>query len=246
VSVVIVFLVVVIGFSLWWLTQQRVLSRPWLEVGPDPAGGPEDITTPAPKLALAVFLAVVGALFALFASAYFMRMEFVDWRPMPVPRLLWLNTAILVLASVLLQCALVASRHRDVGTARLGLAAGGVATLGFLAGQLAAWRALEASGYIVTGNPANSFFYLLTGLHGLHLVGGLVALAVTLPLAWQPAPQHLGRDPEATPARAGRLTLRLELCAMYWHFLLLVWLGLLALFTGWAAGLVVLCRQILT
>jgi cytochrome c oxidase subunit III len=244
VSVVIVFLVVVIGFSLWWLTQQRVLSRPWLEVGPDPVGGPEDMGLPTEKIALGIFLAVVGALFALFASAYFMRMEYLDWRPMPVPRLLWLNTALLVLASVLLQCAVVAWRRGDVATMRLGLAAGGVATFGFLAGQLAAWRLLEASGFVVAGNPANSFFYLLTGLHGLHLVGGLVALAATLPLAWQPEPAELGPDPDA--ARATRLGLRLELCAMYWHFLLLVWLGLLGLFTGWAARFVILCRQILT
>jgi cytochrome c oxidase subunit 3 len=244
VSVVIVFLLVVIGFSLWWLTQQRVLTRPWLEVGPDPIGGPDDMGLPTEKIALGVFLAVVGALFALFASAYIMRTEFVDWRAMPVPRLVWLNTALLVLASVLLQCALVACRRGDAATMRLGLAAGAVATVGFLGGQLAAWRALEASGFLVTGNPSNSFFYLLTGLHGLHLVGGLVALAATLPLAWGPA--EFGATPDAPPARLARLRLRLELCAMYWHFLLFVWLGLLGLFTGWAAEFVVICRQILT
>jgi cytochrome c oxidase subunit 3 len=240
VSVVLVFLLVVIGFSLWWLTQQRVLSRPWLEVGPDPAGGPQEIGIPTPKLALGVFLAVVGALFALFASAYIMRTEFVDWRPMPVPRIVWLNTLLLVLASVLLQCALVACRRGDAATLRLGLVAGTVATLGFLAGQLAAWRELEASGFLVGGNPSNSFFYVLTGLHGLHLVGGLVALGLTVPLAWQPATVEPG--PEAPPP----LRLRLELCAMYWHFLLLVWFGLLVLFTGWAAQFVAVCRALLT
>ena len=81
------------------------MSKPWLEVGPDPIGGPGAGGMPTEKIALGVFLAVVGALFALFASAYFMRMEFVDWRPMPVPRIVWLNTGLLVLASIALQCA---------------------------------------------------------------------------------------------------------------------------------------------
>ena len=234
VSVVLVFLVVVIGFGLWWLGQQRVLSKPWLEVGPDPIGGPEDIGMPTAKLALGVLLAVVGALFALFASAYFMRMEFVDWRALPVPRIVWLNTALLGLASVLLHCALVAARHGDAATLRLGLGAGLVATVGFLAGQLAAWAELTAGGFVLTSGPASSFFYLLTGLHGLHILGGVAALAATLPLA-RPA----GRDRR-------RLVLRLELVATYWHFLLLVWVGLLLLFTGWAAQFVAICRQILT
>lgn len=233
-SVVLVFILVVIGFSLWWLAQQRITSKPWLEVGPDPIGGPEGMGLPTPKIALGIFLAVVGALFALFASAYFMRMEFVDWQAMPLPRLVWLNTGLLVLASVLLQCALVAARRGDAATMRLGLGVGTVATLGFLAGQLAAWRELGASGFGLGGNPANSFFYMLTAMHALHILGGLVALARTMPLAW------------SDEAADDRLALRIELCATYWHFLLLVWLGLLTLFAGWAAEFIAICRQLLT
>ena len=75
----------------------------------------------------------------------------------------------------------------------------------------------------MTGNPANSFFYLLTGLHGLHILGGLVALARAVPAAWG------ARRPGAGSGSA------LELCVAYWHFLLFVWLCLLVLFTGWAA-----------
>ncbi len=234
-SVVLVFVVVLLGFAGWWLVQQRVTSKPWLEVGPDPIGGPDRSMPPTEKIALGVFLAVVGALFALFASAYFMRMEFVDWRTMPLPRIVWLNTVLLVLASILLQCALVAARQGDGATVRLSISAGGLATIGFLAGQLSAWRDLGAGGFLVAGNPANSFFYLLTGLHGLHIVGGLVALAWVIPLVWAPG----GRA-------AARLAPRLELCATYWHFLLLIWFGLLVLFSGYAASVVAICRQILS
>lgn len=232
-SVILVFLLVVLGFAGWWLAHQRLMSKPWLEVGPDPVGGSGRTGLPTEKIALAIFLAVVGALFALLASAYFMRMEFADWRPMPLPRIVWLNTGTLVIASIALECALAADRQGDVPTLRLSLGTGSVATLAFLAGQLVAWRDLAAGGYLVTGSPANSFFYLLTGLHGLHILGGLVALARATPAAWGAG------DP-------GRLRLRLELCVAYWHFLLFVWLGLLVLFTGWAADLVALCGGLFT
>jgi cytochrome c oxidase subunit 3 len=74
---------------------------------------------------------------------------------------------------------------------------------------------------------------MLTALHGLHILGGLVALARAAPAAWG-----------AGDAR--RLRLRLELCVAYWHFLLFVWLGLLVLFAGWATDFIDICRQLLT
>ena len=232
-SVILVFILVVIGFSAWWLSQQRLMSKPWLEVGPDPIGGPGRGGMATEKIALGIFLAVVGALFALFASAYFMRMEFVDWRPMPVPRILWLNTGMLLLASIALECARSATRQGDIDTVRLSLATAAVATLGFLGGQLTAWRELWASGFFMTGNPSNSFFYVLTGLHGLHILGGLVALARAAPGAW-----GIGKPED--------LRLRLDLCAMYWHFLLLVWLGLIMVLTGRVNELIDICRALLS
>jgi cytochrome c oxidase subunit 3 len=150
-----------------------------------------------------------------------------------VPRIVWLNTGMLVLASIALECARSAMRQGDMETLRLSLATAAVATLGFLGGQLVAWRELTASGYLVTGNPSNSFFYVLTGLHGLHIIGGLVALGRALPGAW-----GVGR-PEF-------LRLRIELCTTYWHFLLLVWLGLLFVLTGGANDLIDICRALLS
>jgi cytochrome c oxidase subunit 3 len=229
-SVVVVFLLVIAGIAGWWLSRQRIFSKPWLETGP---GEPLPVGMPTEKIALGVFLAVVGALFALFASAYFMRMELADWRPLPVPRLLWINTALLVLSSVELQVALTAARERDLPTVRLALVAGGVAAAGFLAGQLLVWRELVAGGFVAAANPANGFFYLLTGMHGLHIVGGLVALA------WTTAAAFAGTRPE-------RLGLRVELCAMYWHFLLFIWIALFVLLAGWATGFIDICRQLLS
>jgi cytochrome c oxidase subunit 3 len=188
---------------------------------------------PPAKIGLGVFLAVVGSLFALFISAYSMRMTMVDWRSLPVPRLLWFNTGVLVLSSVALQWAHVAARRNDMDGVIVGLCAGGASAITFLVGQLLAWRQLSVAGYFVASNPANSFFYLITAAHGLHLMGGLVALGRTTAKVWR---------------GVGMVQVRLsvELCAIYWHFLLLVWLVLLGLLTGWTDDFVDICRQLLT
>ncbi|MCV0396623.1 MAG: cytochrome c oxidase subunit 3 [Rhizobiaceae bacterium] len=231
-SVIVVFLLVLACLAGWWLSRQGLMSKPWLEQGVVGHLG-EQPTLPAERIALVVFLAVVGALFALFASAYFMRMELPDWRSLPVSRVLWLNTGILVLSSAALQCAVFAARRRQADTLKLALVTGGISALTFLAGQLFAWQELFANGDFLADNPANSFFYLLTGMHGLHILGGLVALARVTAKAW---------DGPVTD----RLQLSTELCATYWHFLLFVWFGLFVLLAGWAADFIDICRQLLT
>ncbi|TIO33699.1 MAG: cytochrome-c oxidase, partial [Mesorhizobium sp.] len=115
----------------------------------------------------------------------------------------------------------------------LGLATAGLTALAFLIGQLIAWRQLTDDGYLLDSNPANSFFYLITAMHGLHILGGLVGLGRTSIGAW-------------TGARPQRLRLGIELCAMYWHFLLFVWLGIFAVLCGWAATFVSICQRLLT
>jgi cytochrome c oxidase subunit III len=212
------FLAVVAAIVIWWLSHQRLASKPWLEegvIGDLPAGGAPRASTA--KIGLGVFLAVAGSLFALFSSTYMMRMHMgADWRPLPVPPLLWLNTGVLIASSVALHRAQVAARGNNMNGVREAVLAGGLLALAFLAGQLLAWRQLDAAGYFLASNPANSFFYLLTAVHGLHVLGGLVALARAAGRVWS------GED-------ADRVRLSVELCAIYWHFLLFVWLVLFAL-----------------
>jgi cytochrome c oxidase subunit 3 len=233
-SAIVLFMAGIAAIAGWWLSQQRLAAKPWLEegaLGEFHGGGASSL--PAAKIGLGVFLAVVGSLFALFISAYSMRMELIDWRALPVPRVLWFNTAVLIASSAALQWALGAARRNDGDGVLLGLLAAGVSAGVFLIGQLLAWRQLNAAGYVPAANPANAFFYLITATHGLHVAGGLVVLGRTTGKAWRGI---------AVP----RLRLSVELCAMYWHFLLLVWLILLALLTGWADDLAVICRQLLT
>ena len=233
-SAIILFMAGIAAIAGWWLSQQRLAAKPWLEEGVFVDHREEGTSSlPPAKIGLGVFLAVVGSLFALFISAYSMRMNMVDWRTLPLPRLLWFNTAILVLSSAALQWAHMAARRNDIDGVSVGLCAGGAFAVTFLVGQLLAWRQLSGAGYFLASNPANSFFYLITAVHGLHLVGGLVALGRTT--------AKVLRGAEAT-----RVRLSVELCAIYWHFLLLVWLVLLGLLTGWTDDFVNICRQLLT
>jgi cytochrome c oxidase subunit 3 len=231
-SAIVLFMAGVAAIAGWWLSHQRLTAKPWLEEGEiGDLPGERPSLLPA-RIGLGVFLAVVGSLFALVTSAYLMRMDLPDWRTVPIPTLLWFNTGVLVLSSVTLQLAQVAARYEDRDVVIAGLLAGGVSAVTFLAGQLLAWQELRNAGYFLTANPANSFFYLITGLHGLHLLGGLVALGRTIAKAFSGL---------ALP----QLRLSLELCTTYWHFLLLVWLILFGLLNGSADDFLKICRQVL-
>jgi cytochrome c oxidase subunit 3 len=217
----------------WWLSHQRLTAKPWLEagaIGEVPDTGASSL--PTATIGLGVFLAVVSSLFMLFISAYLMRMQVADWAEMPTPKVLWFNTGVLILSSVALQYAQVAARKgrmKDVGD---GLIAGGLFAFTFLVGQLFAWQQLNAAGYFLAANPANAFFYLLTGLHGLHLLGGLAALGLTADKVWR-------------GFELGQVRLSVKLCAIYWHFLLLLWFVLFTLLTPWVGDFAAICRQLL-
>ena len=100
-------------------------------------------------------------------------MDLPDWVPLDDPSQLWLNTGILAVSSVLFQWArnIVASGQQK--NLLLAFVGGGFFAIVFIAGQYVIWGNLQAEGYYVTSNPANSFYYLLTGLHAVHLLGGL-------------------------------------------------------------------------
>jgi cytochrome c oxidase subunit 3 len=217
----------------WWLVHQRLTAKPWLEEGPiGEAPGTGAVSLQATTIGLGVFLVVVGTLFALLISAYSMRMAMTDWRPLPVPDLLWFNTGLLVASSVALQLAQVAARRGRMADLRLGLLAGAGFALLFLVGQVLAWRQLSAAGYFLASNPANAFFYLLVALHGLHLSGGLLALGRSANRVWR------GTD------RRDRIRHSVGLCAAYWHFLLLIWLIVMSLLMGWANDFIALCGRL--
>jgi len=220
VSLSVAFVALLAGVVVWGLLARRLTAKPWEAPGSledVEAGG--RISLPPAKIGLWILLAVITSLFGLFISAYWMRMQHAhgDWSPLAVPRLLWLNTAVLILSSAAMQWARGAARRAQAERVRIALVAGGVLALAFLAGQLLAWRQLSASGYFIASGPAIAFFYLLTGVHGLHLLGGLFVWGKTVVRMAHPGVELLD------------VALSVELCTVYWHYLLLVWLVLFAL-----------------
>jgi cytochrome c oxidase subunit III len=234
VTITLLFLACLGVIAAWWLLQQGLFSKPWLETTPSGELPPETVSpVPAAKVGLGVFIAVAGTLFALFISAYSMRMQLADWWSPPAPPILWFNTGVLIVSSGALEWAKWSARGEENTGLRAGLTVASIGTLVFLIGQVIAWRQLESAGYFLSTNPGNSFFYLITGAHAVHVVGGLIALGMTA-------------DKVRRVSDSGEVRLSIELCAIYWHFLLLVWLVLLALLTGWASDFVALCRGLLT
>jgi cytochrome c oxidase subunit 3 len=219
VSLSVAFVALLAGVVVWGLLARRLTAKPW-----EAPGSPEDleagsaVSLPPAKIGLWILLAVITSLFGLFISAYWMRMEHAhgDWTPLAVPRLLWLNTAMLILSSVGMQSARGAARRAQADRVRVALIAAGVLALAFLAGQLVAWRQLSASGHFMANSPAIAFFYLLTAVHGLHLLGGLFVWGKTVVRMARPGVELLD------------VALSVELCTVYWHYLLLVWLVLFA------------------
>lgn len=237
-GVVLVFIVIVAAFAGWWLSRQRLTAKPWLEVGVI-GDAPEPTSPMTAKLGLGTFLVVASSLFALLVSAYAMRMSMADWRALPMPTVLWFSSGLLILASVALHMAVIAARCDEPGALRSSLLAAGVCSFAFLCTQALAWRELAAAGYFAATNPASAFFYLVTAVHGAHLIGGLVALGRTSTRAFA-APRKL------VPQIPRGLTLSVELCAIYWHFLLLVWLVLFSLLMRWTDDFIEICRGLLS
>jgi cytochrome c oxidase subunit III len=218
-------LTAIMAVAVFWLLRQTINVRPWVEQRPVETIPVEaSFSVPAVKVGLGVFLAVATSLFALMVSAYFMRMMAGDWTGLIFPSVLWLNTVLLILSDLAMQSARRAVRVGQIDRVRVGLVEAGLCSFLFLAGQLWAWQQLNTSGYFATtggasavaASPANAFFYLFTALHGLHVLGGLWVWGKTTAKVWR-------------GVELARVRLSVELCTVYWHYLLLVWLVLFAL-----------------
>lgn len=187
-------------------------------------GGPHGAPAgrPAVDVFVTILLVVITMLFLLMSVAYLGRSQYDDWRALADtsaslanPWRLWMNTLLLALGSAALHWARGAEAQGRMEAMRVRVTAAGVFGLAFLAGQLTVWNELAAAGQGVARNPANSFFYLITGLHGLHLAVGLAVLAIVGARAWR----------STTPGQGAGL----RLTTRYWDFLLVLWLAMFAL-----------------
>jgi cytochrome c oxidase subunit 3 len=211
--ITLIFLGVIMATVITWLLRQTFNTQPWISEAADNEVSGASMETNTKAVALTVFLAVATSVFALFISAYTIRMEEPDWRPITEPTLLWANTLMLILASIAYHWTRSAAVKGIDSRVKPGLTVAGILTILFLLGQLVAWQQLSAAGYYLDLNPANAFFFLLTAVHGLHMLGGLWVWARSTMKVW-------------TGADSDSVRLSIELCTVYWHFLLLVWIVL--------------------
>jgi cytochrome c oxidase subunit III len=177
------------------------------------------------RLGMWVGLAGVAMMFTALTSAYIVRASTSnDWRPLAMPRLLWLSTALIILSSLTFEVSRRTLRSGKTGDYQRWLLLTVLLGLGFLATQLLAWRQLAAQGIYLASNPHSSFFYVLTGAHGIHLLGGILGLDFLLLRSWRKS-----FDERATAKRQAVV----DAVALYWHFMLGLWIYLFLLLFLW-------------
>lgn len=167
------------------------------------------------EVGLWALLATLSMLFAGFTSAYLVRQAGPDWAPINAPPILWFNTALLLSSSVTLEAARTRMRRRRREALKRWLLVTALLGLSFLFGQFLAWRQLAAQGVFLSTNPHSSFFYMLTGIHAVHLLGGIFALLYALNASADGRPGWAPAQPTA-----------INLCATYWHFVDGLWVYL--------------------
>ena len=196
-------------------------------------GGDRDGWTPG-RYRIGVFVGIASILmmFSALASAYVVRAGLPGsmWRQTPVPTFLWVSTALIVLSSVTIVAALRAQRRGHSESFRRWLGLTLVLGVGFLASQLLAWRQLVAGGFYLASNPHSSFFYVLTGLHGVHLLGGVAGLGYLLARALR-AKAAAGGAPR--PRGEAKLRTLADVVAIYWHFMDGLWVFIFLLLFLW-------------
>ncbi len=169
------------------------------------------------KLGVRTIMVVSTVIFSLFVVSYSDRMLVHDWRSLSEPWLLWVNTIILIFTSFVFHKTKVLSDKNEFEKAKNYLLIVGFLTFAFITGQLLVWQYYVNLGQYASTNPANAFFYLFTALHGVHVLGGL--------FFWGRATTKLFTKNFSVL----KIKQAIELCAIYWHFLLIVWFILFGL-----------------
>jgi cytochrome c oxidase subunit 3 len=177
------------------------------------------------RIGVWVAIASIVMLFTALVSSYIVRSASGnDWAPIAMPKVLWLSTSLILIGSVTMEISRRSLRSlNDAGYGRW-LIVTVVLGVGFLGSQLMAWRQLVRQGVYVATNPHSSFFYLFTAAHGVHLLGGLVALSFLVLRTTKK------RDTaEGELRRVGAA----DAATIYWHFMDGLWIGLFLLLFLW-------------
>ena len=199
---------------------QLLMQKPWdpAQVKVDNLHEGATLDLSKGKLGLRYIMIISTIFFCLFIVTYSDRLVYPDWQKMPEPLMSWLNTLILLISSAFFLNAQIAAQNNQFIIVKKRLIVIGFLALAFLIGQLIVWLQFINLGYYVSSNPANAYFYVFTALHGLHLLGGLIYWLITIRKVWVPSNIVIAKVKHTV-----------ELCAIYWHFLLAVWIVLFGL-----------------
>lgn len=168
------------------------------------------------KFSMWIAMASITMMFGAFTSAYVVRQAAGNWLEFQLPNVFFISTAVLLLSSIALHSSLRAFKNENKAVYQWALVASFVLGCLFIVLQYQGWIRLFEIGVDLKGNPAGSFLYMITGVHVLHVVGGLVALIIGLIKAF------------TFPFKAtAKRILNFELTLHYWHFVDLLWVYLL-------------------
>ena len=165
------------------------------------------------KFALWLFIVSFVMVFASLTSAYIVRRAEGNWLEFELPILFYINSAILLISSGTMHYSLYAAKRDNLSNIKYGLIATFIFGTAFLIGQLKAWGQMVDMKVFFVGNPAGSFVYVLSGLHGAHIIGGLIFVLIVLGMTFKNNIHS-------------KNILWIELCTTFWHFLDALWLYL--------------------
>ncbi|CAG5008636.1 Cytochrome c oxidase subunit 3 [Dyadobacter sp. CECT 9275] len=165
------------------------------------------------KFILWLFLVSIIMLFASQTSAYLVRRAEGNWLEFEMPRIFWYSTGVLLISSVCMQWAYQMAKKDQFKQLRIAISITFVLGLAFLWMQFEGWKELVAMNVYFVGNPSGSFFYVFTGLHGFHIMSGLIVLLY----AW------IASFKSKIHAKNLR---QIQICVTYWHFLDILWVYL--------------------
>ncbi len=165
------------------------------------------------KFALWLFIMSVVMIFASLTSAYIVRQAEGNWFFFDLPQLFWVNSGIILVSSITMHWAYLSAKRDSLESVKIATVITTILGISFLVGQYLAWGALVANKVHLVGNPSGSFVYIISGLHGLHIVGGVVFLLILLNSTFKYKVHSKNLN-------------QIEMCATYWHFLGGLWLYL--------------------
>lgn len=165
------------------------------------------------KFIIWLFIITIIMLFASQTSAYIVRRAEGNWTEFEIPLIFWYSSLVLIVSSIFMQLSLTAAKKDEFGKLKAFISISFLLGIIFLIMQYIGWQNLQTQGIYLKGNPSGSFYYIITGLHGFHLITGLIVMLFSFYSSFK-------MDIHS------KNLIRLEVCTIYWHFLDLLWIYL--------------------